>query len=70
MASTLKIEIKVDSEEKIYPLLHHIVREITEGEKYVNPTNHGCVVDRDTNNSWLVVNSDKLQGKYYWIRQL
>jgi hypothetical protein len=68
MPSTLKIEIEVDSEEKIYPLLQHIVREITEGDKYKNPTNHGCKIDRDTNNSWLVVNSETLSGKYYWNR--
>jgi uncharacterized protein (UPF0371 family) len=69
MASTLKIEIEAESEDKIYPLLQHIFREITEGSNYKNPTNNGCVIDRDINNSWLVVNSEKLKGRYYWTRQ-
>ncbi len=64
MASTLKIEIETESEEKIYPLLQHIFREITEGQWYNNPTNNGCKKDND----WLVVNNGPLQGKYQWVK--
>lgn len=64
MASTLKIEIETNTEKDIYPLLQHVFREITEGQLYNNPTNNGCKID----NNWLVVNVDKLQGKYYWTK--
>lgn len=64
MANTLKIEIETESEEKIYPLLQHIFREITEGSKYNNPTNNGCKIDRN----WLLVDTGPLQGKYYWTK--
>ncbi len=64
MASTLKIEIEAESEEKIYPLLQHVFREITEGNWYNNPTNNGCKTD----NNWLIVDTGPLQGKYYWAK--
>jgi hypothetical protein len=64
MASTLKIEIETENEEKIYPLLQHVFREITEGQTYNNPTSTGCKID----NNWLVVDTAKLKGKYYWTK--
>ena len=64
MTSTLKIEIETDAEEKIYPLLQHVFREITEGQYYNNPTSNGCKIDKD----WLIVNTGPLQGKYYWTK--
>lgn len=65
MASTLKIEIETESEEKIYPLLQHVFREITEGQYYDNPTSTGCKID----NNWLVVDTGKLKGKYHWVKE-
>jgi hypothetical protein len=66
MPSTLKIEIETETEEEIYPLLQHVFREITEGQEYKGSTSGRFLFDK--NNSWLVVDTNLLKGKYYWTK--
>jgi len=65
MASSLKIEIKTESEAGVYDLLKHVFKEITED----NYKDSDVEFNSKPENNWLVINSNNVKGKYYWTKE-
>jgi len=67
MPKTLTIEIETDDEDRLYLLLNHVFREITEGKEYSNQEiESNYKFDWD----WLEVVEGKYKGKYKWIKEV
>ena len=64
MPKTLKIEIETEEEDKIYSLLQHVFKEITD----IDYKNHEIENGYTTEEGWLVINTEPFKGKYRWAK--
>lgn len=64
MPKTLKIEIETEEDEKIYSLLEHVFKEITDREYINSEIENEYIIDK----GWLVVNTEPFKGRYRWAK--